>query len=108
MEKLLFADLEGGFTTSPQALWHSSQELHHALPPPPDRIEEVPGTLIEVERQLHKTATGKAVGLDQLPGELVKLTTAWLASAIWPLVAKAALWADEPLQHKGGRSEDLL
>lgn len=58
---------------------------------------------MEVERQLQKAATGKSVGYDRLPGELLKHGAPWLASAIWPLVAKAALWGVEPLQHKGGR-----
>lgn len=97
-----FAELEGGRTTDCQALWQQARADVQQLPPPPDRIDEVP-TLLEVERQLQKAATGKSVGYDRLPGELLKHGAPWLASAIWPLVAKAALWGVEPLQHKGGR-----
>ena len=95
-------ELEGGRTTDCQALWQQARADVQQLPPPPDRIDEVP-TLLEVERQLQKAATGKSVGYDRLPGELLKHGAPWLASAIWPLVAKAALWGVEPLQHKGGR-----
>ena len=97
-----FAELEGGYATTPNELWQQERETLRSMPPPPERLAEVP-SLLEVERQLQRTASGKAVGPDRLPGELMKMTAPWLASAIWPLVAKTALWAAEPLQHKGGR-----
>ncbi len=46
---------------------------------------------------------GKGLGCDLLPGELLRMAAPWMAKAIWPVVVKTALWADEPLQHKGGR-----
>lgn len=97
-----FAELEGGQPTDYQTLWSKAKDAAQRPFTPPERIEEVP-TLLEVERQLQKAATGKAVGYDRLPGELLKHGAPWLASAIWPLVAKAALWGVEPLQHKGGK-----
>ena len=71
-------------------------------PHPPEHIDDIL-TLLEVERHLQHAAVGKAVGCDLLPGELMRMAAPWMAEAIWPLVIKTALWADEPLQHKGGR-----
>lgn len=97
-----FADLEGGKLITTQALWDEAMQRLSDLPPPPGDVCEVP-SLLEVERHLQHAAMGKALGCDLLPGELMKMAAPWMARAIWPIVLKTALWADEALQHKGGR-----
>ena len=97
-----FADLEGGKQVTLQQLWEEAMHRLRQNPHPPEHIDEIP-TLLEVERHLQHAAVGKAMGCDLLPGELMRMAAPWMAEAIWPLVVKTALWADEPLQHKGGR-----
>jgi len=97
-----FSDLEGGKLVTTQELWDEAMQRLRELPPPPEDICEVP-SLLEVERHLQHAAMGKALGCDLLPGELMKMAAPWMARAIWPIVLKTALWADEALQHKGGR-----
>jgi len=97
-----FADLEGGKQVTLPQLWEEAMQRLRKNPQPPEHLDEVP-TLLEVERHLQHAAVGKAMGCDLLPGELMRMAAPWMAEAIWPLVIKTALWADEPLQRKGGR-----
>ena len=97
-----FSELEGGHEITAAQLWEDAQSRAKRLPAPPNSINELP-SLLEIERQFQQAAAGKGLGCDLLPGELIRGAAPWMASAMMPLVVKAALWADEPLQHKGGR-----
>ncbi|CAE7947671.1 unnamed protein product [Symbiodinium sp. KB8] len=64
-------------------------------------VGDVPSCL-ELEQAFRQTQTGKAVGLDQVPGELLHFAAASASKAIFQLFLKTALRASEPVQFKGG------
>ena len=64
-------------------------------------IQEVPSRL-ELEQALRQTQTGKAVGLDGIPGELLHFAAASASRSLFQLFLKTTLRAAEPIQFKGG------
>ena len=68
-------------------------------------VDLVP-TCNEVERLCQSTATGKAPGLDNLPGELFCAAPQALARFYQPLMAKAILAIRQPIQWRGGLLHD--
>ena len=57
---------------------------------------------IELEQALRQTQTGRAVGLDGIPGELLHFAASSASRALFQLFIKSALRASEPIQFKGG------
>ncbi|CAE7871297.1 hypothetical protein AK812_SmicGene3911 [Symbiodinium microadriaticum] len=57
---------------------------------------------IELEQALRQTQTGRAVGLDHVPGELLHFAASSASRALYQLFIKTALRASEPIQFKGG------
>ena len=55
-----------------------------------------------IEAILRDTKVGKAVGLDRMPGELLKGCPARMAAVLQPLFAKSLLRGRQPLQWRGG------
>ena len=52
---------------------------------------------------MRQSKPNKGMGHDLVPGELLHHAAPHLASKMWPVLAKMAMWVDEPLQWKGGR-----
>ena len=59
-------------------------------------------TRLELEQALRQTQTGRAVGLDHVPGELLHFAASSASRALFQLFMKTALRASEPVQFKGG------
>ena len=64
-------------------------------------LHELP-TRCEIENTLRSLQAGKAPGPDGLPSDIFRLASPTLVSAVHDLYSKAAWWASEPLQAKGG------
>ena len=64
-------------------------------------IGDIP-TVLEVEQALREVPLGKAAGLDNLPGEVLRAAPAAMAAAAHPLFAKALLNLRQPVQWRGG------
>ncbi|CAE7220314.1 def6 [Symbiodinium microadriaticum] len=64
-------------------------------------IAEIP-TRVALEKSLRQTQTGKALGTDNVPGELLHLAAGTASRALYQLFLKISLRASEPLQFKGG------
>lgn len=97
-----FGDLEGGRPVTADQLWERTTQ-HRPVECP--AVEDLP-TILELEAQLHRIQSGKAMGLDAIPGELKSCR--WIAPHIMPLLMKVTWWIDEPVQWKGGRVATLF
>ncbi|CAE7696770.1 unnamed protein product [Symbiodinium sp. CCMP2592] len=60
---------------------------------------------IELEAALRATSTGRASGLDGVPGEALHCAVAAASEALYPLLLKTSLRLAEPVQFKGGSLE---
>lgn len=72
--------------------------LHEA----PQTVDDLP-TVYELEYFMRQSKCDKAMGYDVVPGELLHYAAPYLASKVWPVMAKMSMWVDEPPQWKGGR-----
>ena len=97
-----FGDLEGGRPVTADQLWERTTQ-HRPVECP--AVEDLP-TILELEAQLHRIQSGKAMGPDAIPGELKSCR--WIAPHIMPLLMKVTWWIDEPVQWKGGRVATLF
>ena len=59
-------------------------------------------TLAEVEHELRCVAYNKAVGIDGIPGEALKVAAPFLAPLYHDLLMKTVITSQEPVQNKGG------
>ena len=95
--------LETGETCLPDQL------LRQCLRPLPQReladtleIQQLP-SLHRLEAVFRATTPGKSTGLDPLPAGLFHTQAPILAHNFFSLLLKTYLWADEPVQYKGGK-----
>ncbi|CAE7795803.1 unnamed protein product, partial [Symbiodinium sp. CCMP2456] len=63
--------------------------------------EDVPSRL-ELEDSLRRTQTGRAFGLDNVPGEVLHVAAGASSRALYQLFLKMSLRVAEPVQFKGG------
>lgn len=96
-----FGEMEGGLPTTQAQLWSQCRDAADA-----EDISmtasDIP-TVFELEHQLRRAATGKACGVDEIPGELLHSSCTHLAMHLWPLLLKMCSRLSEPLQYKGGK-----
>ena len=59
-------------------------------------------TLFDIERNLRASQSGKAIGNDGVPADLLHLRAAGTAKAVYQVFLKAAFRMQEPLAWKGG------
>ena len=64
-------------------------------------------TRVELERSMRRTACNRAVGNDQLPGDVIHLHTATLSKPVYQIFLKVAYRLSEPLHWKGGTLHSL-
>ncbi|CAE7193341.1 unnamed protein product [Symbiodinium sp. CCMP2592] len=67
----------------------------------PWSIEDLP-TLAETEEVIRQAPIGKAMGLDNVPGEIVRAAPAQMAAVFHPLVVKSLATLSQPVQWRGG------
>ena len=94
-----YAQMEGGTVISRQDLLAEAAQPRHAVP---FDIHEMP-SLFELERQLRASKPYRAMGPDNVPGELLHFAPQQIAQAVWPLYIKQVLTLSEAVQFKGGR-----
>ena len=94
-----YAQMEAGTVVSKEELFWQTQTTS---PPMDISIHEVP-SIFELERQLRAARTHRAMGLDQLPAELLHGAPRQLAFHLWPWFIKQTLTISECIQHKGGQ-----
>ena len=97
-----FSSMEGGRLVTQEAQWQAWKEKTCALDGQPQHLDELP-TVYELEFFMRQSKSHKAMGHDRLPGELLRYAAPHLSYRMWPVLAKMAMWVDEPLQWKGGR-----
>ena len=76
-------------------------EIEQQHRPLPNLLEELP-SLHQFELSLLRCKANRAAGPDLLPPELCKRTARWLSFYLAPLYLKCSIYAQEPLQWKGG------
>ena len=59
-------------------------------------------TRTQLEQSLRHTETNRAIGLDGVPGELLKFAAGTASTALFQLFLKVSMRAAEPIQFKGG------
>ena len=59
-------------------------------------------TRSELEKVLGQTKTGKAAGLDEMPGELLRFLPSSVSRLVFPLVLKSTLHSTQPIHWRGG------
>ena len=97
-----FAAMEGGCPVTMEQLWHEQldrRDDHEYQSHPLDAIPSV----FELEYFMRQSKSNKAMGWDAIPGELLRQGAPQLSYHMWPVLAKMAMWIDEPLQWKGGK-----
>ena len=97
-----FAAMEGGCPVTMEQLWNEQLERrdgHEYISQPLDAIPSV----YELEYFMRQSKGNKAMGWDKIPGELLRQGASQLSYHMWPVLAKMAMWIDEPLQWKGGK-----
>ncbi|CAE7337173.1 Cacna1c [Symbiodinium sp. CCMP2592] len=65
------------------------------------KITDLP-TLAETEEVVRSAPVGKAMGLDNIPGEVVRAVPARMAEILHPLVVKSLATLSQPVQWRGG------
>ena len=98
-----FGNIEDGTRVDPVAFVrgvHETQERRD-LESYSLGVDEVPSRL-ELEQAFRQTQTGKAVGVDGVPGELLHFAAASASRSLFQLFLKTTLRAAEPIQFKGG------
>ena len=98
--------LEAGERKTFQQIYTQCIEDHNKSGTPRPRIQDIP-TLLETEVLMRTTKMDKAMGMDQLNGDLLHQLPVHMAQHIWPIACKMALHATEPIQWKGGRMKWL-
>eukprot|EP00435_Cladocopium_sp_Y103_P004676 s2501_g1.t1 len=97
-----FEQLEAGCPIAADAIVREvstlCDPLRHVDPP---AWHEVP-TLFDLEHVLRKNKTGRATGFDPFTSGLYHSQPAALAEHAFSLLLKTWLWAEEPIQFKGG------
>lgn len=99
-----FGTMEGGermSTDSQRRIWWQNLRDLQAASFSLD-VEEIP-TLTDLEAAYRQVKSGKATGLDHIPGEICNTQPAQMAKFTYPLLLKILLHGQEPLEHKGGR-----
>ena len=94
-----FASMEGGSVVTRQALLQQVSEPSEQVSMD---LQQIP-SLFELEKQLRASRTQRAMGPDNIPGELLHFAPQYLAHALWPLYIKQSLTISEAIQYKGGR-----
>ena len=94
-----FASMEGGHVTTKEEMFWTAQRTKD---PVEFDIHEMP-TIFELERQFRQAKPHKAMGLDQVPPELLRMAPRQLAYHLWPWYVKQAFTLSECVQHKGGQ-----
>ncbi|CAE7364293.1 unnamed protein product [Symbiodinium sp. CCMP2592] len=101
-----FAGIEDGCKILPQELAAScmhiqaSRDLDSLL----FSAADLPSR-IELETALRDTSTGRAAGLDGVPGEALHFAVATASKVLYPLLLKTSMRLAEPVQFKGGSLE---
>ena len=98
-----FAQLEGGHIADPSLFVR--QELDRQRNQPMVQWQTITDTpsLSHLEAALRKVNLHKAVGPDQVPGDLLHMFPREFARILSPLMAKFAFRLHEPIQWKGGQ-----
>ena len=98
-----FSANEGGHRCSTEALAGLCQarQRRQRLEVPAMAAEELPSRL-QLEDALRRSATGRAVGPDGVPAELLHFGAGSIAAPIYQLLLKTVLTLEEPLAFKGG------
>ena len=98
-----FGNIEDGTKVDPVAFVRSIQETQDGrdLESYSLGVSDVPSRL-ELEQAFRQTQTGRAVGLDRIPGELLHFAADSASRALFQLFLKTALRSAEPIQFKGG------
>ena len=60
-------------------------------------------TLLQVEQVLRESKTGKCGGTDMISPDWLHHSASHLGPMVWQITMKGFAWADEAVQHKGGR-----
>ena len=60
-------------------------------------------TLLQVEQVLRESKTGRCGGMDMISPDWLHHSAAHLGTMVWQITMKGFAWADEAVQHKGGR-----
>ncbi|CAE7575846.1 unnamed protein product [Symbiodinium sp. CCMP2592] len=82
----------------------AAKSNHRGIDLIPITKEDLPSR-IELETALRATSTGRASGLDGIPGEALHFAVAAASEALYPLLLKTSLRLAEPVQFKGGSLE---
>ena len=98
--------LEAGEKKTYQQIYAQCIEDHNKTSIPGASLGDIP-TLLETEILLRNTKMEKAMGMDQLSGDLLHQLPVQVAPHIWPIAVKMAVHATEPIQWKGGRMKWL-
>ena len=94
-----FAGMEGGSVVTRQSLLQQVSEPSEQISMD---LQQIP-SLFELEKQLRASRTQRAMGPDNIPGELLHFAPQYLAHVLWPLYIKQSLTISEAIQYKGGR-----
>ena len=98
-----FGNIEDGTRVDPVSFVHGVQETQRIrdLESYSLGVTDVPSRL-ELEQAFRQTQTGRAEGLDGVPGELLHFAAASASRSLFQLFLKTTLRAAEPIQFKGG------
>eukprot|EP00438_Fugacium_kawagutii_P027229 Skav214322 [mRNA] locus=scaffold86:84509:89755:+ [translate_table: standard] len=98
-----FASMEGGQRISPEDLRNRwCQELHEdVVPCNAGTLEDVP-TQVALEATMRRVKANKAIGPDQVPGEICRWHPCAMSEIYFPILLKTVLFGMEPLPFKGG------
>ena len=98
-----FAQLEGGHITDPNLFVRQELDRQRKLPVMQwQTVADMP-SLSHLETALRKVNLHKAVGPDQVPGDLLHMFPREFARILFPLLVKFAVRLHEPIQWKGGQ-----
>ena len=98
-----FAQLEGGHITDPSFFVRKELDRQRDQPVVQwETMADIP-SLSNLEAALRKVNLHKAVGPDQVPGDLLHMFPREFARILFPLMAKFAFRLHEPIQWKGGQ-----
>ena len=89
-----FGNIEDGTRADPVAFAQGIQKTQG--------LRDLESYTLGIQEALRQTQTGKAVGLDGIPGELLHFAAASASRSLFQLFLKTTLRAAEPIQFKGG------
>ncbi|OLP86094.1 hypothetical protein AK812_SmicGene32832 [Symbiodinium microadriaticum] len=98
-----FAGVEAGLKVGPVELARSIQtdQLDRDLDAHILHAKDIPSRA-ELEQALRQTQMDRAIGVDNVPGEVLHLAAGTASKALYQLFLKVSLRVAEPIQFKGG------